>query len=93
MSKRRHRIRVFLTEPGRLELATLLTPWLRVGAPFGAYVECRKADPDGALFELVLEVQDADEGRDDVRLGVPHHFIAAVLDVADFDAFVGLYSD
>ena len=35
MSKRRNRTRVFLTEPGRLELATLLTPWLRVGAMAG----------------------------------------------------------
>ncbi|GAB6195643.1 hypothetical protein [Lysobacter xanthus] len=93
MSKRRHRIRVFLTEPGRLELATLLTPWLRVGAPFGAYVECRKADPDGAFFELVLDMQQDDDDSVDVRLSVPHHFIAGMLDVSDFDAFSALYSD
>ena len=93
MSKRRQRIRVFLNEPGRLELATVLTPWLRVGAPFGAYVECRKVDPDGAYFEMVLDLQPDDDESIDVRLSVPHHFVAGVLEVSDFDAFSALYSD
>ena len=92
MSKRRQRIRVFLNEPGRLELATLLTPWLRVGAEFGAYVECRKVDPDGAYFEMVLELQPEDDESVDVHLSVPHHFVAGILDVSDFDAFSALYS-
>ncbi|HEY4583625.1 MAG TPA: hypothetical protein VIG88_12325 [Lysobacter sp.] len=93
MSKRRNRTRVFLTEPGRLELATLLTPWLRVGAAFGAYVECRKVDLESAYVELALELQPDDEESVDVRLHVPHHYVAAVLEAGDFDAFSGLYSD
>lgn len=93
MSKRRHRARLFLTEPGRLELATLLTPWLRVGAPFGAYVECRKVDLDGAYVEIALELQGDEDASVDVRLSVPHHFVAGVLEVDDFDAFSALYSD
>ena len=93
MSKRHRRARLFLTEPGRVELATLLTPWLRVGAPFGTYVECRKVDPDGAYVELVLELQPDDDGSVDVHLSVPHHFVAGVLEVDDFDAFSALYSD
>lgn len=93
MSKRRHRSRLFLTETGRLELATLLTPWLRVGASFGAYVECRKVDLDGAYVEIVLEMQPDEEGSVDIRLSVPHHYVAGVLEVDDFDAFSGLYAD
>lgn len=93
MSKRRRHVSVFLTEPGRLELATLLTPWLRVGAPFGAYVECRKVDLDSEYFEMVLPFEPSEEESVDVRLSVPHHFIAAVLDVNDVDAFTALYSD
>ena len=92
MSKRRNRTRVFLTEPGRLELATLLTPWLRVGAPFGAYVECRKVDLESAYVELVLDLQPEDDESVDVRLNVPHHYVAAVLEAGDFDAFSELYS-
>ena len=92
MSKRRQRIRLFLTEPGRLELATLLTPWLKVGASFGAYVECRKVDTEGAYFEMVLELQPDDEESLDVHLSVPHHFVAGILDVSDFDAFNALYA-
>jgi len=92
MSKRRHRIRVFLTEPGRLELATVLTPWLRVGAAFGAYVECRKVDAEGAYFEMVLDLRPDDDENVDVHLSVPHHYVAAILDVSDFDAFSALYS-
>ena len=93
MSKRRHRIRVFLTEPGRIELAVVLTPWLRVGASFGAYVECRKVDPDAAYFEMVLDLQPDDDESVDVRLSVPHHFVAAILDVSDFEAFSRLYAE
>ncbi|TZF91701.1 hypothetical protein [Cognatilysobacter lacus] len=92
MSKRRHRIRVFLNEPGRIELATVLTPWLRVGATFGAYVECRKVDDSGAYFEMLLDLQPDDDESVDVRLRVPHHFVSGVLDVSDFDAFSALYS-
>lgn len=91
MSKRRRHVSVFLTEPGRLELATLLTPWLRVGAPFGAYVECRKVDLEGDYAELTLALESADEDSVDVRLSVPHHFVAAVLEVEDPAAFVALY--
>lgn len=93
MSKRRHRIRVFLTEPGRVELAALLTPWLRVGTAFGAYVECRKVDAERAYFEMVLDLQPEDDESVDVRLSVPHHYVAAVLDAGDYDAFDALYSD
>ena len=93
MSKRRHRLRVFLTEPGRIELGTLLTPWTRVGSAFGAYVECRKVDLDGAYVELVLDLQADDDDHVDVRLSVPHHCIAAVLDASDFEAFAALYAD
>ena len=93
MSKRRHRTRLFLTEPGRLELATLLTPWLRVGAAFGAYIECRKVDLDGAYVEIALELQPDDEASVDVRLSVPHHYVAGLLEVDDFDAFARLYAD
>lgn len=92
MSKRRHRARLFLTEPGRIELATLLTPWLRVGAAFGAYVDCRKVDLDGPYVEIVLDLQSEDDSSVDVRLSVPHHFVAGVLEVDDFDAFSGLYA-
>ena len=92
MSKRHHRSRVFLTEPGRIELAVLLTPWLRVGAAFGAYVECRKVDLDGTYVELVLDLRGGDDESIDVRLSVPHHFVAGVLDVEDFDAFSTLYA-
>lgn len=92
MSKRRRHVSVFLTEPGRLELATLLTPWLRVGAPFGAYVECRKVDLEGEYFEMVLPFEPSEDESVDVRLSVPHHFVAAVLDVNDADAFTALYS-
>lgn len=91
MSKRRRHISVFLTEPGRIELATLLTPWLRVGASFGAYVECRKVDLDGEYFEMVLGLESSDEESVDVRLSLPHHYVAAVLDVSDPDAFASLY--
>lgn len=91
MSKRRRHVSVFLTEPGRLELATLLTPWLRVGAPFGAYVECRKVDLEGEYAGLVLAMEIGDEDSVDVRLSVPHHFVAAVLDVDDPAGFVALY--
>jgi hypothetical protein len=93
MSKRRQRTRVFLTEPGRLELAVILTPWLRVGSTFGAYVECRKVDPDGAYFEMVLDLQPDDEEGVDVHLSVPHHSVAAVLEVSDFEAFGRLYAE
>lgn len=93
MSKRRHRTRLFLTEPGRIELATLLTPWLRVGAAFGAYVECRKVDLDGTYVEIVLELQPDDESSVDVRLSVPHHYVAGLLEVDDFDAFARLYAE
>jgi hypothetical protein len=86
-------VSVFLTEPGRLELATLLTPWLRVGAPFGAYVECRKVHLDGEYAELVLALESEDDVTTDVRLNVPHHFVAAVLEVSDHDGFAALYSD
>ena len=93
MSRRRRHMSVFLTEPGRLELATLLTPWLRVGAPFGAYVECRKVHLDGEYAELSLSLEADDDTTADVRLSVPHHFVAAVLEVSDHDAFSSLYSD
>ena len=92
MSKRRRDVSVFLTEPGRLELATLLTPWLHVGAPYGAYVQCRKVDLEGEYAELVLAIEPDDDASVDVRLSVPHHFVAAVLEVADPDAFASLYS-
>lgn len=92
MSRRRRHANVFLTEPGRLELATLLTPWLRVGAPYGAYVECRKVHLEGEYVELVLAVEADDEVNTDVRLNVPHHFVAAVLEVTDHEAFSALYS-
>ena len=91
MSKRRRQASVFLTEPGRLELAVLLTPWLRVGAPFGTYVECRKVDLEGDYAELVLAFESSDDESMDVRLSVPHHFVAAVLEVNDHDAFGALY--
>lgn len=91
MSKRRRNASVFLTEPGRLELATLLTPWLRVGAPFGAYVECRKVMLDGDYAELVLTIETSDDDAVDVRLNVPHHFVAAVLEAGDMAAFESLY--
>jgi hypothetical protein len=86
-------VSVFLTEPGRLELATLLTPWLRVGAPFGAYVECRKVHLDGDYAELVLGFEPEEDVSADVRLNVPHHFVAAVLEVPDHEAFTTLYSE
>ncbi|TCZ86595.1 hypothetical protein [Lysobacter sp. N42] len=92
MSRRRRHVSVFLTEPGRLELATLLTPWLRVGAPYGAYVECRKVHLEGDYAELVLGLESEEEHSVDVRLNVPHHFVAAVLEVSDEDAFTALYS-
>ncbi|GAB2513488.1 hypothetical protein [Lysobacter humi (ex Lee et al. 2017)] len=93
MSKRRRNVSVFLTEPGRLELATLLTPWLRVGASFGAYVECRRVDLEGEYVELTLGLEQDDENSVDVRLHVPHHFVAAVLEVSDPSAFAGLYAE
>lgn len=93
MSKRRRHTSVFLTEPGRLELATLLTPWLRVGAAFGAFVECRKVDLEREYAELVLALEPGDDESVEVRLSVPHHFIAAVLEVSDDEAFARLYSD
>ncbi|MGY4515600.1 hypothetical protein [Lysobacter sp. HA18] len=93
MSKRRHRLRVFLTEPGRIELGTLLTPWMRVGSAFGAYVECRKVDLDGAYVELSLDLQGDDDESVEVHLSVPHHCISAVLETADFEAFGSLYAD
>ncbi|AXK72333.1 hypothetical protein DWG18_08585 [Lysobacter sp. TY2-98] len=93
MSKRRHRLRVFLTETGRIELATLLTPWLRVGSAFGGYVECRKVDLDNAYVELTLDLQADDDDTVDVKLSVPHHCIAAVLETGDFEAFAALYAD
>ncbi|WP_133498311.1 hypothetical protein [Cognatilysobacter terrigena] len=93
MSKRRHRLRVFLTEPGRIELGTLLTPWMRVGSAFGAYVECRKVDLDGTYVELTLDLQADDDDSVDVKLSVPHHCIAGVLDTGDFEAFASLYAD
>ncbi len=92
MSKRRRQTSVFLTEPGRLELAMLLTPWLRVGAPIGPYVECRKVDLEGEYAELVLAFEPADDESVDVRLSVPHHVVAAVLEVTDHEAFGALYS-
>lgn len=93
MSKRRRHVSVFLTEPGRLDLAVLLTPWLRVGAPFGTYVECRKVDLEGDYAQLVLGLEPGDDESVDVRLSVPHHFVAAVLEVSDDEAFSALYSD
>lgn len=93
MSRRRRHMSVFLTEPGRLELATLLRPWLRIGAPFGAFVECRKVHLDGEYAELALPVETDDDSTADIRLSVPHHFVAAVLEVSDHDAFSALYSD
>ena len=92
MSKRRRHASVFLTEPGRLELGVLLTPWLRVGAPFGSYVECRKVDLDGEYAELTLGLEPDEDESVDVRLSVPHHFVAAVLEVSDDAAFGALYS-
>lgn len=92
MSKRRRDVSVFLTEPGRIELAVLLTPWLRVGAAFGPYVECRKVDLEGEYAELVLELEPGDDETVDVRLSVPHHFVAAVLEVSDAEAFGALYA-
>ena len=34
-----------------------------------------------------------DDSTADIRLSVPHHFVAAVLEVSDHDAFSALYSD
>ena len=90
MSKRSREIRVHLSEEGRAELGEVARPWLKVG-DLGAYLLCKKVDPDGAYFQMTVELECNDEDEVEIEMNVPHHFIKGFFSVKDASAFDALY--
>jgi hypothetical protein len=90
MTKRYREIRVHLSDDGRLELGEVARPWLKVG-DLGAYVVCKKVDPDGTYFRMTVEVDAGDDDPVEVEINVPHWAVKAFFSVRDAAGFDALY--
>ena len=74
---------VLFTDPGLVDLADTLKPYLSTGA-IGQYLYCKQVEMDlPYYFRIIVENTNPDESSPEIEIYVPHHYIKSVVAAAE----------